>query len=159
MAQLKDLLPQIPKDELAILRDLNSKLDESKLTEATAKEAAQAVKTIVQNWKGWSQAMLVAMLLTPNIANALETYSPNTLDAIRTEISAEAPTKAATPTSIPLLFKFENTPFGIPVFSAAFIIAEAISFVNFSINFCSASSWSWSEAFASTSLEINAANN
>ena len=27
MAQLKDLLPQIPKDELAILRDLNSKLD------------------------------------------------------------------------------------------------------------------------------------
>jgi hypothetical protein len=101
MAKLKDLLPQIPKDELAILRDLNSKLDESKLTEATAKEAAQAVKTIVQNWKGWSQAMLVAMLLTPNIANALETYSPNTLDAIRTEISAEAPTKAATPTSIP----------------------------------------------------------
>ncbi len=101
MAKLKDLLPQIPKDELAILRDLNSKLDESKLTEATAKEAAQAVKTIVQNWKTWSQAMLVAMLLTPNIANALETYSPNTLDAIRTEISAEAPTKAATPTSIP----------------------------------------------------------
>jgi hypothetical protein len=55
MAQLKDLLPQIPKDELAILRDLNSKLDESKLTEATAKEAAQAVKTIIQNWKNWSK--------------------------------------------------------------------------------------------------------
>ena len=29
------------------------------------------------------------------------------------------------PTSIPLLFKFENTPFGIPVFSAALITAPA----------------------------------
>jgi hypothetical protein len=33
--------------------------------------------------------MLVAMLLTPNISNALETYSPDTLNAIRTEISGE----------------------------------------------------------------------
>jgi hypothetical protein len=89
MATLKDILPQIPQDELAILRDLNSKLDESKLTEATAKEAAQAVKEIIKGWKGWSQAMLAAMLLTPNIANALETYSPDTLNAIRTEISGE----------------------------------------------------------------------
>jgi len=54
MATLKDLLPQIPQDELAILRDLNQQLDESNLTEATAKEAAQAVKTIIQNWKTWS---------------------------------------------------------------------------------------------------------
>ena len=100
MAQLKDLLPQIPKDELAILRDLNSKLDESKLTEATAKEAAQAVKTIVQNWKTWSKITVAAMLLIPNISNALETYSPETLNAIRTEISAETPTKAATPSPI-----------------------------------------------------------
>jgi len=100
MAQLKDLLPQIPKDELAILRDLNSKLDESKLTEATAKEAAQAVKTIIQNWKTWSKYTLAAMLLTPNISNALETYSPETLNAIRTEISAETPTKAVTPTKV-----------------------------------------------------------
>ncbi len=30
-----------------------------------------------------------------------------------------------TPTSIPLLFKFENTPSGIPVCFAAFIMAEA----------------------------------
>ncbi len=89
MATLKDLLPQIPKDELSILRDLNSKLDESKLTEATAKEAAQAVKTIIQNWKTWSKATVAAMLLIPNISNALETYSPETLSAIKTEISAE----------------------------------------------------------------------
>ena len=51
MAKLKDLLPQIPKDELAILRDLNSKLDESNLTEATTKETAQVVKEIIQNCK------------------------------------------------------------------------------------------------------------
>lgn len=89
MATLKDLLPQIPKDELSILRDLNSKLDESKLTEATAKEAAQAVKTIIQNWRTWSKATVAAMLLIPNISNALETYSPETLSAIKTEISAE----------------------------------------------------------------------
>lgn len=89
MATLKDLLPQIPKDELSILRDLNSKLDESKLTEATAKEAAQAVKTIIQNWKTWSKATVAAMLLIPNISNALETYSPETLSTIKTEISAE----------------------------------------------------------------------
>lgn len=89
MATLKDLLPQIPQDELAILRDLNSKLDESKLTEATAKEAAQAVKTIIQNWKTWSKATVAAMLLIPNISNALETYSPETLNAIKTEISVE----------------------------------------------------------------------
>lgn len=94
MAQLKDLLPQIPKDELAILRDLNSKLDESKLTEATAKETAQAVKEIVQNWKTWSKYTVAAMLLIPNISNALETYAPETLNAIRTEIPAETPTKA-----------------------------------------------------------------
>jgi hypothetical protein len=93
MAQLKDLLPQIPKDELAILRDLNSKLDESKLTEATAKEVAQAVKTITQNWKNWSKVTVAAMLLIPNIANALETYSPETLNAIKTEISGEKAAK------------------------------------------------------------------
>lgn len=89
MATLKDILPQIPKDELSILRDLNLKLDESKLTEATARETAQAVKTIIQNWKGWSKAMLIAMLLTPNISNALETYSPDTLQDIKTEISKD----------------------------------------------------------------------
>jgi hypothetical protein len=96
MATLKDLLPQIPKDELSILRDLNSKLDESKLTEATAKEAAQAVKEIIQNWRGWSKAMLLAMVLTPNISNALETYSPNTLQDIRTEISKDTTDVAKT---------------------------------------------------------------
>jgi hypothetical protein len=101
MAQLKDLLPQIPKDELAILRDLNSKLDESKLTEVTAKETAQAVKTIVQNWKNWSKITVAAMLLIPNISNALETYSPETLNAIKTEMSAETPTKMKTPSPIP----------------------------------------------------------
>jgi len=104
MATLKDLLPQIPKDELAILRDLNSKLDESKLTEVTAKEAAQAVKTIIQNWKTWSKYTLAAMLLTPNISNALETYSPETLDAIRTEIPQDtvkvAPGQAVATTAI-----------------------------------------------------------
>jgi hypothetical protein len=88
MAQLKDILPQIPKDELAILKSLNQELGKE-LTEATAKETAQAVKTIIKGWKGWSQAMLVAMLLTPNISNALETYAPDTLNAIKTEISGE----------------------------------------------------------------------
>lgn len=91
MATLKDLIPQIPKDELEILRNLNSKLDESKLTEATAKEAAQAVKEIIQNWKSWSKATVAAMLLIPNISNALDTYSPETLNAIKTEISGEKP--------------------------------------------------------------------
>lgn len=92
MAQLKDILPQIPKDELAILKSLNQELGKE-LTEATAKEAAQAVKTIIKGWKGWSQAMLAAMLLTPNISNALETYAPDTLNAIRTEISGEKAAK------------------------------------------------------------------
>lgn len=92
MAQLKDLLPQIPKDELAILKSLNQELGKE-LTEATAKDAAQAVKTIIKGWKGWSQAMLAAMLLTPNISNALETYAPDTLNAIRTEISGEKAAK------------------------------------------------------------------
>jgi hypothetical protein len=101
MATLKDLLPQIPQDELAILRDLNQQLDESNLTEATAKEAAQAVKTIIQNWKTWSKATVAAMLLVPNIANALETYAPDTLNDIRTEVPAETPTKASTPAPIP----------------------------------------------------------
>lgn len=96
MATLKDLLPQIPQDELAILRDLNSKLDESKLTEATAKETAQAVKTIIQNWKTWSKYTVAAMLLIPNISNALETYSPETLNAIRTEISVDTTKQVST---------------------------------------------------------------
>lgn len=96
MAALKDLLPQIPQDELAILRDLNSKLDESKLTETTAKETAQAVKTIIQNWKTWSKYTVAAMLLIPNISNALETYSPETLNAIRTEISVDTTKQVST---------------------------------------------------------------
>jgi hypothetical protein len=100
MAQLKDVLPQIPQDELAILRTLNQELGKE-LTEATAKEAAQAVKTIITGWKTWSKAMLIAMLLTPNIANALETYAPDTLNDIRTEISAETPSVAAPSVSIP----------------------------------------------------------
>jgi hypothetical protein len=93
MATLKDLIPQIPKDELAILRKLNQQLDESNLTEVTAKEAAQAVREIIQNWKTWNKATVAAMLLIPNIANALEIYSPKTLDAVRTEISGEKATK------------------------------------------------------------------
>jgi hypothetical protein len=101
MAQLKDLLPQIPKDELAILRKLNQQLDESNLTEATAKETAQAVREIIQNWKTWSKVTVAAMLLIPNIANALEIYSPETLNAIRTEVPAETPTKTITPAPIP----------------------------------------------------------
>jgi hypothetical protein len=100
MATLKDVLPQIPQDELAILRTLNQELGKE-LTEATAKEAAQAVKTIITGWKTWSKAMLIAMLLTPNIANALETYAPDTLNDIKTEISAETPSVAAPSVSIP----------------------------------------------------------
>jgi len=99
MATLKDLLPQIPKNELEILRNLNSKLDESKLTEATAKEVAQAVKEIIQNWKTWSKATVAAMLLIPNITNALEAYSPETLNSIRAEITGEKASKGE-PTAV-----------------------------------------------------------
>jgi hypothetical protein len=76
MAQLKDVLPQIPQDELAILRTLNQELGKE-LTEATAKEAAQAVKTIITGWKTWSKAMLIAMLLTPSFKGSYGHSSPN----------------------------------------------------------------------------------
>lgn len=116
MTTLKDLLPQIPKDELAILRDLNSKLDESKLTEATVEETAQAVKEIVQNWKDWSKYTLAAMFLIPNIANALEIYSPKTYNDIQTEISATdnktAQPTAQVPGAIKTISFGENFPSG-----------------------------------------------
>ena len=97
MAKLKDVLPEIPKEELAILRTLNQELSKE-LTEASTKDVAQAVKTIVSGWKGWSKAMLLALMLTPNIANALETYSPSTYNDIQTEISA-TDNKTAQPTT------------------------------------------------------------
>ena len=100
MATLKDVLPQIPQDELAILRTLNQQLGKE-LTEASTKEVAQAVKTIVQGWKGWSQAMLLALMLTPNIANALETYSPSTFNAINKEISSETSSEVSPLISVP----------------------------------------------------------
>lgn len=115
MAQLKDVLPEIPKDELAILRTLNQELSKE-LTEASTKDVAQAVKTIVSGWKGWSKAMLLALMLTPNIANALETYSPSTFDEIKTEISTTDNKTAQPTTQVPGTIKTisfgENFPSG-----------------------------------------------
>jgi len=107
MTKLKDVLPQIPKDELAILRTLNQELGQE-LTEASSKEVAQAIKTIVAGWKGWSTAMLLALMLTPNISSALETYSPNTFNAIQTELSSTTPQSTPNQKIIPGSIKSIN---------------------------------------------------
>ncbi len=87
--QARNILQKLSPEELSLYRKLNAAV--GGLNEANTKLAAQA---IISNWRNYSKVLLMAILMNSNMANAIEQYSPKTLDAIRTEVSADT-TKTA----------------------------------------------------------------
>lgn len=114
--QVKQVLQQLSPEELAIYKQLNSQL--SDLQEAPS--VRDGVRNIINNWKGWSTAMLMAIALNPNMASAVEKYSPDTMNSIRMEIQKDTvkPSTAQAPTV-----------------SYTAIVPNAIKTVNFADNF------------------------
>ena len=83
--EAKQILSQLSPDELKLYKQLN----------AAAQGVNEAdIKSVVQNiasgWKGWSTAMLMAVMMNSNIASAMNTYSPETYKAINTELSTSS---------------------------------------------------------------------
>jgi len=83
--EAKQILNQLTPQELEQYKQLN----------AAAQGVNEAdVKSVVQNiakgWKGWSTAMLMAVMMNSNIASAMNTYSPETYNAINTELSTSS---------------------------------------------------------------------
>ena len=84
--EAKQILSQLTSQELSLYKQLN----------AAAQGVNEAdIKSVVQNiakgWKGWSTAMLMAVMMNSNIASAMNTYSPETYKAIDTELSIGNP--------------------------------------------------------------------
>ena len=84
--EAKQILNQLTTQELSLYKQLN----------AAAQGVNEAdIKSVVQNiakgWKGWSTAMLMAVMMNSNIASAMNTYSPETYKAINTELSVGSP--------------------------------------------------------------------
>jgi len=82
--QAKQILQKLSPDELALYKQFNSQL--SQLHEVNIKST---LKSITSNWKNFSTAMLMAIMMNSNMANAINKYSPDTYNAINTEISKD----------------------------------------------------------------------
>jgi hypothetical protein len=82
--QAKQILQKLSPEELALYKELNAEL--GGLNEAGTRSA---LRKIIGNWKSYSTAMLMAIMMNANMANAINTYSPETYNAINTEISAD----------------------------------------------------------------------
>jgi hypothetical protein len=80
--EAKQILSQLSPQELSLYKQLNAAA--GGVNEADIKSV---VKNIASGWKGWSTAMLMAVMMNSNIASALNTYSPSTYKAINTELS------------------------------------------------------------------------
>jgi hypothetical protein len=87
--QAKQILQKLSPEELALYKELNAEL--GGLNEAGTRSA---LRKIIGNWKSYSTAMLMAIMMNANMANAINTYSPETYNAINTEISQDT-TKVA----------------------------------------------------------------
>lgn len=79
--QAKEILKKLPPEELALYKQLNAEL--GGVSEAGTRSV---LKTILGNWKNYSTAMLMAIMMNSNMANAINRYSPDTYNAINTEI-------------------------------------------------------------------------
>lgn len=82
--QAKDILSKLSPQELALYKQLNAEL--GGMNEAGTRSV---LRNIIGNWKNYSTAMLMAIMMNSNMANAINTYSPNTYNAINTEISKD----------------------------------------------------------------------
>jgi hypothetical protein len=82
--QAKEILKKLSPEELALYKQLNAEI--GGLNEAGTRSV---LRTILGNWKNYSTAMLMAIMMNSNMANAINRYSPDTYNAINTEISKD----------------------------------------------------------------------
>ena len=94
--EAKDILKQLSPEELAIYKELNTEV--GGLNEADVNAAVQNIKS---NWKSWSTAMLMAIMMNANMSAAIKNSAPDVYNAINTEISTDTTTVKTAPTSIP----------------------------------------------------------
>ena len=94
--EAKDILKQLSPEELAIYKELNAEV--GGLNEADINAAVQNIKS---NWKSWSTAMLMAIMMNSNMNAAIKNSAPDVYNAINTEISTDTTAVKTTPTPIP----------------------------------------------------------
>lgn len=82
--QAKEILKKLSPEELALYKQFNAEL--GGLNEAGTRSV---LRNILGNWKNYSTAMLMAIMMNANMANAINRYSPETYKAIDTEISKD----------------------------------------------------------------------
>jgi hypothetical protein len=82
--QAKEILKKLSPEELALYKQLNAEV--GGLNEAGTRSV---LRTIINNWKNYSTAMLMAIMMNSNMANAINRYSPDTYNAIKTEVSKD----------------------------------------------------------------------
>lgn len=100
---LNQLSDKERKDYEALSKIFTKNLNESQLT--------QSIQYLKQNWKNYSKAMLMALLLNPAISSALETNAPEVYNAIKMEVPASnlPSTTVSTPvTKYEKTFDFSN---------------------------------------------------
>jgi len=89
-----------------LYKELNAEL--GGLNEAGTRSV---LRTILGNWKNYTTAMLMAIMMNSNMANAINKYSPDIYNAINTEISKdtgkETPGQAVSGTVVVKEFTFK----------------------------------------------------
>jgi flagellar motor protein MotB len=83
---LKQSLSKLNPQEQQEYIKLN-KIFSQPLNEVNEGGIQKGIKYLTKNWKNYSLAMLTALMLNPNISNAMNNYSPETFNAIQTELS------------------------------------------------------------------------
>ena len=88
--QAKQILQKLSPEELALYKQLNAELGSMNET---------ILSNILSNWKSYSTAMLMAIMMNSNMASAINKTSPEIYNAIRTEVSKD--TTKATSSTVP----------------------------------------------------------
>ena len=78
---LKKLTPKEQQDYLKLSKIFSNNLQESTLS--------KGVEYISKNWKNYSKAMLIALLLNPNISNALSNSNPTVYKEIENSVKKD----------------------------------------------------------------------
>ena len=108
--EARDILKKLTPQELEMYKQLNADL--RTLNEANA---SSFVKKISSNWRNWSTAMLMAVMMNPTMATALEKYSPDTYNEIKTElpVATPSPTKSKVVATADFSQTFQSGKFAI----------------------------------------------
>lgn len=83
---IKQTFQQLSPQEQQEYIKLN-KIFSQPVTEVNGDSIKKGVQYLAKNWRNYSLAMLTALMLNPNISQAMSNYSPETYDAIKTELS------------------------------------------------------------------------